>query len=163
MIDMTADVLQILIATQALCVIIQGGDVRRLVAAFLFVAPVVVHEIFLADLDGLAYYGSAALFDLLTIVTLSLMMRPPKLALMLQQLAMISIMLNFYGWIAWMAYLAPDAYSLLFIGLYFTAIIILMWGGDGVLGGSKLGSGHSGISRHAYQRGYTYNHYKEAP
>lgn len=161
MYSLAPDTLQVLIAALVLCVAVQGADIRRLLAAFLFVAPVVLHEVFLSDLDGFAYYWSDAGFNLATIVALACISRPSKLIITLQHLGLISLMLNIYGWIAWMSYLQPDVYNLAFIGLYFTAIIILMWGSDGVLGGSKMDRGHPGLSRHAYQRGYTYNHHKE--
>lgn len=84
------------------------------------------HDAFLSHLDGLSYYGSAALFDLLAIILMSGIRPVPVMVVRLQRICVASIALNAAGWVLWASYFPPLAYDLLFICVYLWALITLL-------------------------------------
>lgn len=112
----------------------------RLFAAVLFMAVITLHEFLLSDLDGLQYYGSAALFDLLIIILTSGINPVPKMVLSLHRICIASILVNLLGWVLWFFYFPPLVYDAAFACLYAWTLIIFIIR-DGVnVGGYSLDS-----------------------
>ena len=63
----------------------------RLYVALTFTSVTLVHDIFLSSLEGFAYYGSAAIGDLLIIVIISNIRPILKMTIQLNKICMISI------------------------------------------------------------------------
>lgn len=120
-------IVSILIYTIAVLSLLQRTD-QRLYAALVYSFFTVTHEMFLNNLDGIWYYGSAGLFDLFIICYLSRPYSIPKLTTRLIHLSIASIMINFIGWIAWMLYFPPYFYNTAFMLIYILAIAALLTG-----------------------------------
>ena len=101
-------------------------DERRFPAALIFAASLLIHDRFLAELDGLLYYGSAAIFDLAVITWLANLRQTCKLTVNLLRVSLVSIVLNFGGWLMWITYQPPALYNLSYIILYSCAIVALI-------------------------------------
>lgn len=100
----------------------------RMLAAAVFAVVTLSHEVVLFDLDGLAYYASAALFDLGIIVALGAMTNISKLALRLQRVCAASILVNAVGWALWVTYYPPALYNHSFVVIYGWALYTLLTG-----------------------------------
>lgn len=112
----------------------------RLFAAVLFVSIISLHELLLSDLDGLQYYGSAALFDLLIIVLTSGINPVPQMVLSLHRICFVSILANMAGWVIWFFYFPPLIYDLAFVAInVWTLIIFIRRDGENV-GGYSMDS-----------------------
>lgn len=114
----------------------------RFNVAMLFAVFTEGHGLFMSNLDGMEYYVSAALFDLLVIAGLFLYPMKTRLIEELQRISIVSIMLNFFGWIAWMLYFPPTAYNVSFMMLYTWTIITLLRKERGHVGDHSLDSRH---------------------
>lgn len=101
-------------------------DERRFTAALIFAASLLIHDVFLSELGGLLYYGSAAFFDLLVITWLANLKQTSRLTVSILRISLVSIVLNFTGWLMWISYLKPSLYNLSYIILYTCAIIALI-------------------------------------
>ena len=99
---------------------------QRLYGALVFVSFTLLHEQLLSDLSGWAYYGSAALFDLVIITILSGIRPAVKMVYQLELISLLSILLNFIGWTTWYLYLPPIAYDVGFVLLYSWALYALI-------------------------------------
>lgn len=97
--------------------------------AAMFVGAAVAHDVMFGAHDGLAYYGSAALFDLVVIFGISRLSEISEFSLQIQKLSVLSIFLNLYGWAAWFAYLSPIAYNYAYVALYGWALLLFVIGG----------------------------------
>lgn len=87
----------------------------RLATALAFLAAGYVQQVAFAGIDNspaglLAYHGSAALADLFMLMCASSILRG-TIADDIERLCMASIVVNFFGWIAYLAYLSPVAYN----------------------------------------------------
>lgn len=112
----------------------------RLFAAALFVSITLTHELFLSDLDGLMYYGSAALFDLAIIVLTSGINPVPRMVLSLHRVCIASIIINLVGWALWFFYFPPLFYDLSFVALYAWALWVFIRRDRADVGGYSLAS-----------------------
>lgn len=112
----------------------------RLFAAVVFVAVISLHEALFSPLDGLQYYGSAALFDLLIIVLTSGINPVPRMVLSLHRLCIVSILANMAGWVIWFFYFPPLAYDLAFVAINSWALFILIKRDGANVGGYSLDS-----------------------
>lgn len=141
------DYLTIVLIALMLAVLVQP-TIPRAIAAMVFASLSVVHDIAFSDLNGLAYYGSAALFDLIVILILNFTPLT-KLSIRLQLISSVSISLNFIGWIMWTLYLPPDAYNAAFIVLYLVSALALIIGSGGDdMGDHALDRRWFGFRRH---------------
>lgn len=113
----------------------------RLFAAAVFAVAVLTHEVAFSGLDGLAYYASAAVFDLGVVVAIGSMSEVTRLAVLLQRVCLVSILLNAAGWLMWVTYLPPTAYNTSFTAIYAWAVYILLTEGGDYVGGTAMGSG----------------------
>ena len=111
---------------------------QSLFAASVFISITISYDIFLSDLDGFAYYGSCAAFDLLIVILISGINPAPKIILRLQSICIFSAMLNLWGWIIWYFYLPPDDYDMAFILLYMYTVIVLVLPDKGDNGGITI-------------------------
>lgn len=126
-------------------------------AGALFVGAAIVHDLWFGALDGFAYYGSAALFDLGVILAIARLSEISEFNQKIQKISVLSIFLNAYGCFAWFAYLSPIAYNWAYIALYGSALIVFQIGSGPSVGvradrwrPSRLfgdgGAGHRGLS-----------------
>ncbi len=100
--------------------------VHRFFAAVVFVCVAWGHEVFFAHLGGFAYYASAASADLAIIILTSFLIDPPKMVLTLHRICLVSIVLNFIGWVAWRLYLPPEPYSAAMLCVFIWALVIFI-------------------------------------
>lgn len=100
---------------------------ERFFPAFIFAVFTAGHEVLCVNLDGLAYYGSAAAFDAMTVFILAAVGRS-TFALCLQFIATASLALNATGWALWVSYAPPDLYNGAFVVLYGVTVMILFLG-----------------------------------
>lgn len=116
---------RLLIYILTLAAVFQPDKERRAVAG-VFCCATLCHELFLSDIDGFLYYGSAALFDLAIISILSKMHIISGIALKLQRICVVSIIVNFFGWACWYNYFSPVVYNLSFILIYLWVLALLL-------------------------------------
>ena len=121
MIEVTTLLIAVLIVVAAL----QPTD-ERLYTAFLFASLVSLHHIFAYNMEGIAYYGSAALLDMAVIFFTARLRILSSVIRSIQNICLASIALNAFGWVSWMLYAPPHAYNAAFIALYSLAIITLL-------------------------------------
>lgn len=98
----------------------------RLYAALVFSSIIYAHEYFMSSADGLLYYGSAALFDLIAVVILGMINPLPKMVLRLQVICMLFIFVNFAGWLLWFTYKPPFYYDLACAVLFAATLVALL-------------------------------------
>ncbi len=115
----------------------------RLFAAVVLAGSLWLHELALSDLDGLAYYGSDALCNLGVIILISGINPIPALVIRIQIICLLSIILNFLGWVAWYAYLHPLPYNVVFLLLYTWTLIALIRRDNGDVGGYGINAWRS--------------------
>ena len=101
-------------------------DEGRKDAAMILAIFTLSHDVFLSNWDGLAYYGSAALFDLGVITCVANLPRTPKLVNDILNISRVSMFLNCLGWIIWMNYWEPWPYNAAFVFLYCWTIVVLV-------------------------------------
>jgi len=121
--------LSVLLVVLAVATIFQP-TAPRMYAALCVVGATVLHDLLLSDLDGLAYYGSAALFDLGAIMLIAGITPVPLMVIRLQSLCLLSILANAAGWVTWSLYLSPVAYDAAFLFLYFFMFLVLVQRSD---------------------------------
>lgn len=115
----------------------------RLFAALIFAGLTLAHDFFSSNLDGLMYYGSAALIDLFIIILTSGISPVPKMVITLHKICMVSIVANFFGWVIWTLYYPPIAYDLAFMAIYAWTLITFITRGKIDVGGFTLDSWYS--------------------
>jgi len=98
----------------------------RLFAGSIFVFALMLHELFFAQSEGLAYYGSASLFYI-GIMIITLAAAPvTRLVLDIHKICLASIFINACGWLLWFLHFPPAAYNITYLGLHCWAIYALM-------------------------------------
>lgn len=118
-------ILSALIVVICLVALFQPTTVRW-IAAVAFASMVVVHDRLLGDVDGFAYYGSAALADLIVISLLHKLAPLSKMTLALQRLSIVSICTNGLGYLLWFAYAPAWPYDTVFIAVFAWAVWIMI-------------------------------------
>lgn len=126
----------------------------RLFAAVVFVSVAWTHEIAFAHLTGLPYYLSAGVGALGIIVALKLLPHPPRVALTLVRICLVSIVLNFAGWVMWWAYLPPGPYNAAIFCVFVWALVTLLSKDKQDESGGRLTMDlwRAGFHRYAYPR-----------
>lgn len=112
----------LLLITLVLIALLTKKEYRA--APLIFATVALMHDLYLSSLDGLYYYGSAALFDLVVIILLT-QLRPVFIVCDIQLISLMSMFLNLIGWTMWMCYLSPALYNWAFIGLYLCACFVI--------------------------------------
>jgi len=105
--------------------LMQKTPARRFVG-YVIVITEVLHYVLFNELDGLMYYGSAALFDLLAIILIVNLAIPSALAKQMLYISGVSIVFNYIGWSLWLTYMPPTIYNWSFIVLNLCTIICLI-------------------------------------
>jgi len=121
MIIVTTVIIAILIAAA----VAQPTQERRY-AALLFSGFAALHHVVMFDTDGFEYYFSAALLDYFVILFTIRIAMLSEMIEKLHNICIVSIALNFIGWLMWIYYVPPHAYNASFIGLYLYALIIMI-------------------------------------
>ena len=99
---------------------------NRSVVAGVFVFFIMSHEVLAYSLDGLIYYGSAALFDLFIITIITKVSTASRLCFQLQLICLASIFINALGWVMWFTYQPLDLYNWCFVALNFYAVYCMI-------------------------------------
>tara|TARA_R110000782_G_scaffold58007_4_gene121469 strand:+ start:489 stop:950 length:462 start_codon:yes stop_codon:yes gene_type:complete len=105
---------------------------HNLYAAVIFVSFALMHDFIGPDLDGWAYYGSAAILDCIALILLSGIRPVTKMVFHLELILLFSIIGNFLGWVMWVNYMAPTTYDAGFVVLYLLALLALLKGTSNV-------------------------------
>lgn len=129
--------------------LIQKIPARRFVACVIVITEL-AHYFLFNDSDGLLYYGSAALFDLLAIILISTLAIPSALAKQILFIYAASIAVNYVGFVLWLTYMEPTLYNWGFVILNLCTIICLIKREPGHGGRSTDNSSGSFVYRHNY-------------
>ena len=95
-------------------------------ACFYYVLMTLTHELFINKVTSLPYYSTAAIFDLVSMILMASIKPTPNIAVKLSFICVISICLNFYGWLIYILYIKPVTYDIGFIILYAVAIYVFL-------------------------------------
>ena len=87
-----------------------------------------IHELFISQISSLPYYSTAAIFDLMSMILMSNIKPTPILSLKLNTVCVVSIALNFYGWLIYILYIKPTTYDIAFIIVYAVVIYLFLVG-----------------------------------
>ena len=98
---------------------------QRFFAAIVFVVVIHTHDYFFANLDGLMYYASDALFLLLVATITSGIANKPQMVVTLQKVCMFGVVANTIGWLFWYLYVSAIYYNMAFIIIYGWAFFTL--------------------------------------
>ena len=112
----------------------------RLFAAMVFAGLTLAHEFSLSHLEGLEYYGSAALVDLGIMIAISGISPTPAMVINLQRVCIVSIITNFLGWVMWLTYLPPIAYNYAYVFICMIAFAVLIKRDERDVGGFAMDS-----------------------
>ena len=113
------------------------------IASLIFVVINLLHEMISYSHTGLLYYCGGALSQLIIITITNITVRPTKLALRLQYLCLLSIIVDFAGWIAWFSYLNHEVYNIAFYCIYVAAALQII----GITGNGKYRIARSSCRR----------------
>ena len=144
-------VITVLISCIAIIALFQP-NAPRLFAAVCFAVITLCHEVYFGDLDGLQYYGSAALLDLAIIVITSGINPVPKMVVTLHKICLVSIIANLMGWALWFFHLSPVAYEAVFVVIYAWTLITLLKRNGSDVGGYTLDSWRTCLRFNRYTR-----------
>ena len=124
---------------------------QKVFAAITFAGITSLHDLGFSDYDGLLYFVSAGVCDLAIIILVSGIRPIPRVALVLIKISLVSIVANFFGWVAWVLYYPPLAYEVSFMLIYSFAVVTLLRKGsdEDDMGGFTMDCWRSCI------RGYT--------
>ena len=122
---MTANILAVILFAFAVMCFFQGMPSRRFVAYIIAITEL-LHYLLFNDSEGLLYYGSAALFDLLAIMMIAHLAIPTSLAKQVLFICSASIVMNYAGFVLWISYLSPSLYNWGFVVLNLCTIICLI-------------------------------------
>jgi hypothetical protein len=118
-------IITILIYAIAVMALLQP-NAPRLYAALVFVAFMLAHEWLFSHYDGLAYYGSAALFDIAIMGGISGIRPMPKLVITIHKVCIFSIIANMGGFAMWALEMTPSLYNAAFIVIYAITLLALL-------------------------------------
>ena len=140
-------------------------DRRRFAAAAIFSVATVAFVPLGRALDGFAYYGAAALFDLAVVAALGLVRQPCRLAVTLQRLSALSILLNLTGFVLWLNYFGPKFYNGAYVGYYVVVLLFMLWRDpkNAAIGASAPASGRRVGFRGLVFRGLAENEKNRGP
>ena len=102
------------------------GSNYRLLPAVVLASTDVMHYWLFDSADGLLYYGSDAILDLLAIMLIAKLAIPTALAMQVMFICAASIVINYIGFAIWLAYMPPTVYNWGFVVLNLCTIICLI-------------------------------------
>jgi len=114
-----------LISTVFVAALIQPNK-NRLFSAVIFSFFTILHPLIFINQIGFVYYSSAALFNLLVIISLSKLVEKSDTALQLQIISLASIIINGAGFLMYSLRLSPAVYNYLFLVVYLSAVFVLL-------------------------------------
>ena len=141
-----------LFGLMALSVLTQP-NAPRLFAVLIFMAVTLSHDAIGGSMIGFWYYGSAALLDVGIIILTSGINPLPKMVVTLHRICMVSIAVNFFGWLMWYFYQPPTAYDSMFLVIYAWALMTFITRDTADVGGFKMDSWRSCIRGFTRSRG----------
>jgi hypothetical protein len=100
-------------------------DKPRFLTCLSYASLTFMHEVFISKFTSLPYYSTAAIFDLMSMILMSHVKPVNNLIVKLSVLCVISIVLNFYGWLIYMLYFDPITYNIAFMLIY--AVVIFLF------------------------------------
>ena len=118
--------IELLIITICILAIFQPTRERFLIA-WLYALACSIHNYFLGDISGVFYYLSAGAFDFIVLAIICVFIRPNWFSNCIIGISIMSLILNFYGWIIYELYLPPTSYNIAFNALYLLAILVFLW------------------------------------
>ena len=122
---MAASILAACLFSFAIMCFLQGKPSRRFVA-YVIALSELSHYVIFNDAVGLLYYGSAALFDLLSIMIIAKLAIPTALARQMLYICSASIVFNYIGFTLWLTYMSPVLYNWGFVVINLLTIICLI-------------------------------------
>ena len=104
--------------------VLQPTKHRRYVAS-IFAALTLIHNSSLHHLEGIAYYGSDALFLLAIMFGVTKLQKTTDLTIEIMKICIVGMLLDCVGWVLWMLWAPLIGYNVAFMALYAYAIIQL--------------------------------------
>lgn len=114
-----------------------SGDRRA--AACVFVGAAISYDLLYAVLPGEKYYLGAAVTAAICIALISRLKSADFVVWALGRFCFASILLNAIGWVAYELFIPATPYNILFQLFYFSAIVLLIYGGL-----------HNGLGKNSY-------------
>lgn len=108
----------------------------KALSCFVFVYLTVLHDVIFGDYDGMLYFGSAALVDWL--IAVFLLYIDCKTSERLQIICVVSVFLNFFGWMLWASYSSPLYYTGAYAVLYLISVGVMLAKDDNDVGTGSL-------------------------
>lgn len=115
----------ILLIGLCLSALVQSNSARGRIA-WCYAGAVALHIFIFSAYEGWLYYGSAAVLALMVIMVIALADTNRRMVKNLHLICLVSILLNFIGWVMWVTYLPPFIYNVLFMLLYCAAIAAIL-------------------------------------
>lgn len=165
LIDWIPFVSDILILSIVVVALIFLEDENKLAVLTLGLAVLMFDNIdsLIPDSWGAIYYIGAAIVDLIIIALLNQFSTPTKLILQIQNICLLFICLNLFGWICFMLYFQPEAYNFLCAVLYAWTLVTIFRGRDKhVLGNNTVGRGGVGFLSNNHTSGHALQANKKA-
>ena len=103
-------------------------DSERRFPALIFAFFIWLHCVSLSGLEGFWYFFTAGLCDVAIISLIACWAKVSSLSDSLITISILSVVVNFYGWLLWMSYLPVYSYNYSITALYLIAIISLLRG-----------------------------------
>ena len=99
---------------------------HRFYVASTFAVLTLIHNYSMYELEGIAYYGSDALFYFAIIAITSKLHKITDLTISIHRICLAAIALDAFGWVIWMLYIPPAVYNYSFMALYAYAVFTLI-------------------------------------
>ena len=92
----------------------------------MFAGPTLIHNFLMYELEGIAYYGSDALFYLLILFALNKLVKSTDLTFEIAKVCIVAVALDGVGLVAWLSWQPMDGYNVAFMALYAYAALQLL-------------------------------------
>jgi len=123
-------------------------NLNRGVISGLFGLFILIQDVIFINVDGMAYFLSAGICDLIIIAIISKVTPTSILCYRLQVICLASIVLNLIGLLMWYSYMEPHFYNWSFVVLNSYAIYCLTRREPGYGGRASDNNGNSIVFRH---------------
>lgn len=124
-------------------------NAHRMAVAGIFAAFTFTHNMFMFTFEGLAYYGTDAIFYLIVILAIASLPKASSFAVSIQKICLAAVVLDYFGWLIWMLYIPPTIYNAAFMVLYAYTIMILLKGEREDVGDNPVDVGVASLRSHA--------------
>ena len=99
---------------------------ERTLISITFSLSCLIHLLWCDSLNGMLYYLSAGVFDLIVLLAVCVYAKPSKFTDCMVLICVFSLFLNFYGWRIYESYMEPTSYNIAFHILYMFAVYTLL-------------------------------------